>query len=209
MDVVCSLPPEGVTPSSSFGSAIVSDFFQWARQHYDRIIVDSPPFGIVGDVVSLSVLADSVIIMCCPDRTHFKPIQYCTRSLTEAGANIIGVVVNDVEVATGEAFSPVQSRSRYGGYGYHGYGYGYGYGYGHSKKRKKNAGDGDNPKQEAMKSATAVEANAGKTATTSGIESGADVANGASPASVDSAVAPKQSQESERKIKMDDFTDEE
>ena len=209
LDVVCSLPPEGVTPSSIFGSAIVSDFFQWARQHYDHIIVDSPPFGIVGDVVSLSVLADSVIIMCCPDRTHFNPIQYCTRSLTEAGANIIGVVVNDVEVATGEAFSPVQSHSRYGGYGYGGYGYGYGYGYGHSKKRKKNAGDGDNPKQEAMKSATAVEANAGKTATTSGIESGADVAKEASPASADSAVAPKQSKESERKIKMDDFTDEE
>jgi hypothetical protein len=79
-------------------------------------------------VVSLSVLVDSVIIMCCPDRTHFRPIQYCSRSLTEAGANILGVVVNDVELSSAAAFSPSTHR------GYHKYGYGYGYGYGYRPK---------------------------------------------------------------------------
>ena len=76
--------------------------------------------------------------MCCPDRTHFKPIQYCSRSLTEAGANILGVVVNDVEVANASAFSPATHHHRYG------YGYGYGYGSGGSSGR---SGDGDNPAQ--------------------------------------------------------------
>lgn len=144
LDVICSLPPDGVTPASIFGSSIVSDFFEWARANYDRIIVDSPPFGIVGDVVSLAVQVDSVIIMCCPDRTHFKPIQYCARSLTEAGANILGVIVNDVEVSSAAAFSP---------HARHGYGYGYGYGYGryggyYRSSKKRRAGDGDNPAPE-------------------------------------------------------------
>lgn len=136
LDVICSLPPDGVSPSTILGSAAVADFFEWARANYDRVIIDSPPYGVVGDVVTLSVMVDSVIIMCCPDRTHFKPIQYCSRCLTEAGANILGVIVNDVEVSGASAFSPSVHHS-------YGYGAGYGYGYGY---RPANEGDGDNSK---------------------------------------------------------------
>jgi capsular exopolysaccharide synthesis family protein len=133
LDVIASLPPENVSPSMIFGSSAVAEFFDWARTNYDRVIVDSPPYGLVGDVVSLAVAVDSVIIMCCPDRTHFKPIQYCSRCLTEAGANILGVVVNDVEVSSASAFSPSSHHHRYGGR----YGYGYGYGYGYRPKREE------------------------------------------------------------------------
>ena len=126
LDVIGSLAPDGVSPATIFGSSSVSAFFDWARANYDHILVDSPPFGVVGDVVSLSVLVDSVILMCCPDRTHFRPIQFCTRSLTEAGANILGAIVNDIEVSSAAAFSPHS-----GGHGYHKYGYGYGYGSGY------------------------------------------------------------------------------
>ena len=123
LDVICSLAPDGVSPATIFGSSAVTEFFDWARSVYDHIIVDSPPYGVVGDVVSLSVLVDSAIIMCCPDRTHFKAIQFCSRSLTEAGANILGTIVNDIEVSNADAFTP---HAR--GYGYGKYGYGYGYG---------------------------------------------------------------------------------
>ena len=120
LDVVASLPPDNVNPASIMGSQVVPDFFKWARANYDRVIIDSPPFGIVGDVMTLASLVDSVIIMCCPDRTHFKPIQHAARSLGESGATVIGIVVNDVEMgAAGGAFSP--SGHSYG-YGYGGYG---------------------------------------------------------------------------------------
>jgi Mrp family chromosome partitioning ATPase len=119
----------------------VADFFDWARSNYDRVIIDSPPYGIVGDVVSLAVAVDSVIIMCCPDRTHFKPIRHCARTLTEAGANILGVVVNDVDYSNIGAFSVTHSHS------YRKYGYGsyyYGYGYGGKRRSGKAAEDSDN-----------------------------------------------------------------
>ncbi|MBR1588641.1 MAG: AAA family ATPase [Kiritimatiellae bacterium] len=117
LDVIGSLPPDDVNPASIMGSQIVPDFFQWARERYDRIIIDSPPFGIVGDVMTLASLVDSVMIMCCPDRTHFKPIQHAARSLGESGATVIGIVVNDVEMGSANsAFAPS---------GHHGYGYGY------------------------------------------------------------------------------------
>ena len=141
LDVIASAPPNGISPATIFGSSVISKFFDWARENYDRVIVDSPPYGLVGDVVSLAVMVDSVIIMCCPDRTHFKPIQYCARGLTEAGANILGVVVNDVEVAAAAAFTP--GGKTHGRYGY-GYGYSYGYGYGYGRHEKPEDGSAEN-----------------------------------------------------------------
>ena len=161
LDVIGSLPPDNVNPSSIMGSQIVPDFFQWAREHYDRIIIDSPPFGIVGDVMTLASLVDSVMIMCCPDRTHFKPIQHAARSLGESGATVIGIVVNDVEMGSANsAFAPS---------GHHGYGYGYG-GYGgyrayggyspyaprKSSEGKKSAAEGDADAKPADGNAEAV-----------------------------------------------------
>jgi capsular exopolysaccharide synthesis family protein len=135
LDIICSLSPDGISPANILGSSVIVEFFNWARVVYDKIIVDSPPFGVVGDVVSLGVAVDSVLIMCCPDRTHFRPIQYCSRSLTEAGANILGVIVNDVELSNSAAFS-LSTGGR--GYAYSKYGYSkYGYGYGAQKPKKK------------------------------------------------------------------------
>ena len=121
LEVIVSLPPENVNPSSIMGSAVLPEFFKWARENYDRVIIDSPPFGIVGDVMTLASLVDSVMIMCCPDRTHFKPIQHAARTLGESGATVIGIVVNDVEMGgAGSAFTPVGHAYSYG-YGYGGY----------------------------------------------------------------------------------------
>ena len=142
LDVIASLQPEGVDPASIMGSNIVAEFFSWARDHYDRIIIDSPPFGIVGDVMTLASMVDGVMIMCCPDRTHFRPIQSASRNLAEAGATVLGIIVNDVETG---AMSSAFSQHGHHGYGYRKYGYGYGYGYG-----------GYHPKDQAVKSAEAA-----------------------------------------------------
>ena len=127
LDVIASVKPEGVDPASIMGSSIVPEFFAWARENYERVIIDSPPFGIVGDVVTLASMVDGVMVVCCPDRTHFRPIQSAVRNLTEAGATILGVIVNDVETnqMDGGAFA-MHGRHGYG-YGYGGYSYSYGY----------------------------------------------------------------------------------
>lgn len=122
LDVIASLKPEGVDPASIMGSRIVPEFFAWARENYDRIIIDSPPFGVVGDVVTLASMVDGVMIVCCPDRTHFRPIQSASRNLAEAGATVLGVIVNDVE--TGQMDGAFSMHGHYG-YGYGSYSYSY------------------------------------------------------------------------------------
>ena len=148
LDIIASLPPDGVNPSSIMGSQVVPEFFKWARENYERVIIDSPPYGLVGDVTTLATLADSVMILCCPDRTRSKPIRHATRHLTEAGATILGVIVNDVDMSSGSAFLPT---SRSYGYGYGGYG-GYGYrGYGAYRPRNGGKASGSKPGEAGVK----------------------------------------------------------
>lgn len=126
LEVVFSKASSEISPAALMGTGIISEFFDWARKNYDRVVIDSPPFGIVSDVMTLANLSDSVLMMCCPDRTRFRPIKFAIRSLTEAGARIIGVVVNDVDFGRGGTFSQhdyhykysYRYASRYGAYGY-------------------------------------------------------------------------------------------
>lgn len=124
LDLVASRSSSEISPATLVGTGIVGQFFEWARSKFDRIIIDSPPFGIVGDSVVLANIADSVLLMCCPDRSHFAPMKYAIRHLTETGARVIGTVVNDVDF---------MRRSTFSGYDYH-YRYAYNYGgkYGYS-----------------------------------------------------------------------------
>jgi capsular exopolysaccharide synthesis family protein len=129
LDVVLSKASSEISPASLMGSGAIIEFFTWAREQYDRVIVDSPPFGIVGDVMVLASLADAVMIMCCPDRTRFQPIKHAARHLTEAGARVIGVIVNDVDFGRRNHFSQYDYHYRYA------YRYTSRYGaYGHDKK---------------------------------------------------------------------------
>jgi len=125
LDVVFSKASSEISPANLLGSGVIVEFFTWAREHYDRVIIDSPPFGIVGDVMVLASLADAVMIMCCPDRTRFQPVKHAARHLTEAGARVIGVIVNDVDFGSRNNFSQhdyhyryaYRYTSRYGAYG--------------------------------------------------------------------------------------------
>jgi capsular exopolysaccharide synthesis family protein len=110
LDVVLSRPASDISPASLMGTGMVDAFFTWARQNYERIIIDSPPFGVVGDAVVLASLCDSVMLLCCPGRSRFRPLKHALRHLSEAGANVIGVLINDVHFGKFSAFS---------GYDYH------------------------------------------------------------------------------------------
>ena len=135
LDIVFSKASSEISPANLMGSGAIVEFFTWVREHYDRVIIDSPPFGIVGDVMVLASLADAVMIMCCPDRTRFQPIKHAARHLTESGARVIGVIVNDVDFG---------SRNHFSQYDYH-YRYAYRYtsrygAYGQGKKLDSKAG---------------------------------------------------------------------
>ena len=115
LDVVASLPPDGIDPATLTGSNLVKAFFAWARLTYDSIVVDAPPFGVVADVVALASQVDSVIVVCRPDRTNTGDLANCIRYLSDAGVEVLGVVVNDADAAEMDAFraDPCEDRFRH------------------------------------------------------------------------------------------------
>ena len=140
LDLIASKPTSHISPADVLGSQILGKFFDWARKNYERVIIDSAPFGLVSDALALGMLSDSVIIVCRPERSRYGIVRHALRSLSESGSRILGVVVNDVDFGRSGTFGSYDYGS--GSYGYSKYGYGGRYGrYGYSSNYyRRNVG---------------------------------------------------------------------
>jgi polysaccharide biosynthesis transport protein len=79
------------------------------RGNYDRVILDSPPIGPVTDPAIIGSLTDGVVLVLRAGHTTRDAAQFARRQLGDAGARILGLVINQTDRK--------------------GSGYGYGYGY--------------------------------------------------------------------------------
>lgn len=119
LDVIISRPIREVNPAELLGRGRLAELLKWARKHYDRIIIDSPPMGAVGDGQVLANLVDSVIVVSRVGKTRRRALRFALARFQEIDANVLGCIANDV---------PNSLVGMFGGA--EGYGYGYGYGYG-------------------------------------------------------------------------------
>ncbi len=109
-----------ISAAEVMGSRIVKDFIAWARLAYEMVILDSPPFGVVSDALVLAGMADGVLFVSRPGVTHRHALCNAIEEFSEAGAPLLGVVVNAVN------FNRVSFLSNYDhryGRGYHTYKY--------------------------------------------------------------------------------------
>lgn len=77
---------------------------------YDRIVIDSPPVMPVTDSRILAASADVTLLVLRANKSTHRLSVHARDGLASVGANMLGVIVNDVP-------------RRQGGYGYGGYGY--------------------------------------------------------------------------------------
>ena len=88
-------------------------------EKYDRIILDTAPSQVVSDALVLSRLCDSMLYVVKADSTRQKIVSNGIARLLQVGANLGGVVLNQVDTSS--------RSSNYGEYyGYYGGRYGYG-----------------------------------------------------------------------------------
>lgn len=97
----------------------ISEVFAWLREHFDMIIMDTAPVGMVSDAMTLSKFADATLYIVRQGHTFKKQIGMIDEFYTQGKLPRIAIILNDIKVKTG-----------YGYYGHGRYGYGYGYGYG-------------------------------------------------------------------------------
>jgi capsular exopolysaccharide synthesis family protein len=109
------VPPN---PAEVLSSPVASDLLRRLRSEFDYVLVDSPPLLSVADSRILATLTDAVVLVVRGFVTPYPVVRRARALLYNAGARILGVALNDVDMR----------KSEYGFGGSNKYGYGYEYG---------------------------------------------------------------------------------
>ena len=115
-----SCGPVPPNPSELLLDSRVADMFEWLKQNFDVILIDTAPVGMVSDAMTLGKFADTTLYIVRQGYTYKKQISLIDELYHENRLPKISIVINDVKLKPG-----------YGYYGYGRYGYGYGYGGGY------------------------------------------------------------------------------
>lgn len=119
LDILTS-GPVAPNPSEILASNRMKTVIDELKEKYDYVLIDTPPVLPVTDSSVIGSIADGTILLTAWNQITPAMAKEAKTRLEQAGAKILGVVLNKVEVASK-------------GYGY-GYGYGYYYYYGHEEK---------------------------------------------------------------------------
>lgn len=77
----------------------MSGLLEAFRSRYDLVIVDTPPVNLVSDTLILSQLVDGVVLVARSGQTDSASLAQASRHLQAAGAPLLGVLLNDINVA--------------------------------------------------------------------------------------------------------------
>lgn len=93
------LPPN---PAELIGSNRMRESLTLYQQHYDYILIDSPPIMPVSDALLLSTVVDGVVLVARGQQTPRHIVQKALTRLEYARAKILGVVLNGVDLKSGD-----------------------------------------------------------------------------------------------------------
>jgi len=114
LDIITSRHLKEINPAELLGRGQLAELLNWARESYDRIIIDSPPLGPVGDAQVLANFVDSTIFVSRIGKTRRRGLKFALSRFREIDAPILGCIANDVPHSLAGLFG-----------GAEGYGYGY------------------------------------------------------------------------------------
>lgn len=100
-----SIPPN---PAEVLGSEMMSEFIKEVSQHFDYIIIDTPPINVVSDALPVIRESDGVVMVVRSNSSTHPELQKALDSLKFIDAKILGFVVNYES----------ENRSKYGYYKY-------------------------------------------------------------------------------------------
>lgn len=114
LDIIHSgaVPPN---PAELLMGVVMDELIEQLRKHYDYIIIDTPPLGLVSDALILGKYADATVYIVRQDRTPIEKLKGLERIYNEQMLKNIGILFNDVKTqAVG-----MYGYGSYGGYGYY------------------------------------------------------------------------------------------
>ncbi|MDU5109598.1 MAG: CpsD/CapB family tyrosine-protein kinase [Clostridium sp.] len=95
------IPPN---PSEMLSSKAMSYLLESLKETFDYIILDTPPLKVVTDSQILSTKADGTILVVRAERTKKESVKNAVDLLKKVNANIIGMVLNGIDVSRSEYY---------------------------------------------------------------------------------------------------------
>ena len=109
--VTCGQYPPN--PSELLMHSRFREFMAWASEHYDIVIVDTPPILAVTDAALVGSIAASTLLVARHNITTVREMLISQRRLQQMGVNIKGAILNDVVKSAANYYS-----ESYGTYSY-------------------------------------------------------------------------------------------
>lgn len=106
--LVAGHPPPN--PAELLESKAMQDLLAWAAEHYELVLIDTPPIAVVSDAMPLLGKVDGVVLVSQLGKNTRDAAAFLRDRLLGVNAPLLGVVANGVRAK-----------------GTDGYGYGYGY----------------------------------------------------------------------------------
>jgi len=107
------IPPN---PSELLGTEKMEAIIGKMLEQFDTVIIDSPPVLAVTDASVLVSKVDGVILVVKPGQTKLAAIRQSAHQLERAGANVLGVVLNGIELKRSRYYYYYQYRGYYYSY---------------------------------------------------------------------------------------------
>ena len=98
------LPPN---PSEALGSSRMTAVLEFMKNHYDYVILDAPPVGVVTDAAVLAPKVSGIIMVVRQGVASYEGIDSAIEKLKIANGNLLGFVMTD-------AVTEKKDYSRYG-----------------------------------------------------------------------------------------------
>lgn len=128
-----TIPPN---PTELVARQALDDAIQQLKQHFDYVILDTAPIGMVTDTQLIARVTDLSVYVCRSNYTAKSEFKLINELQQEGKLPHLCVLINGIDMNKRETGS-YYGYGKYGKYGHYGYGkkYGYGYGYGYGQKK--------------------------------------------------------------------------
>ncbi len=81
-------------PTELVGSSAFGELLKAEREHYDYILIDTPPLGLVIDAAVMATACDGAVIVIGAGSVSYHVAQHVTEQLKKSGCRILGAVLN-------------------------------------------------------------------------------------------------------------------
>jgi succinoglycan biosynthesis transport protein ExoP len=101
-------------PAELLASANMGDVITELLQHYDHIVIDTPPTLSVTDAVIMSTRSEAVVLVIRAGQTTKQALRRARDLLTQVNARVCGVLLNAVDLNSPDYYYYYEYQGKYG-----------------------------------------------------------------------------------------------